>query len=114
MVTFEKLKDRWAREANEQFARAKSFRQRLLKNGMPIFKKYKIKEAYLFGSLASGRCEESSDVDLFVSPLPSNSYWTFRSELEESVQLPIDLYTNDDDRVLVKKILERGVKIYGL
>ena len=114
MVTFEKLKDRWAREANEQSARAKTFKNRLLQMGIPLFKKYNIQEVYLFGSLAVGRFTENSDVDLFVSPLPSNSYWKFRSELEESVQLPIDLYTNRDNRLLVQKIMKRGVKIYGL
>ena len=114
MATFEKLKKRWAREANEQSERAKLFKKQLLEKGIPLFKKYNIKEVYLFGSLAVGRCEVHSDVDLFVSPLPHNNYWQFRFELEESLQLPIDLYTNDDDRKIIKKILERGVKIYGL
>ena len=114
MTFFDKLKKRWAFEANEQSDRANSFRERLLNEGIPIFKKYNIKKVYLFGSLAAGRCEENSDVDLFVSPLSSENYWQFRFELEELIQLPIDLYTNDDDRVFVKKIIERGVKIYGL
>jgi predicted nucleotidyltransferase len=56
----------------------------------------------------------NSDIDIYVSQLPAKFYWQFRHELEEAVQLPIDLYTDSDDPVFIKKIISRGEKIYGL
>lgn len=114
MFSFKKLKQRWAREAMEQSGRADAFKRRLLQKGTPIFRRYNIQQVYLFGSVAAGRCQDNSDIDLYVSELQVERYWQFRHELEEAVQLPIDLYTDSDDRVLVQKIVERGEKIYGL
>lgn len=113
-MTFEKLKSRWKRDALEQAERAHTFKRDLLKKATPIFKRYKIQQAYIFGSVAEGRCREKSDIDIYVSPLPAEDYWQFRHELEEAVQLPIDLYTDSDDPVFIKKIISRGEQIYGL
>jgi predicted nucleotidyltransferase len=113
-MTFEKLKSRWKRDALEQAERAQTFKRDLLKKATPIFKRYKIQQAYIFGSVAEGRCREKSDIDIYVSPLPAEDYWQFRHELEEAVQLPIDLYTDSDDPVFIKKIISRGEQIYGL
>ena len=45
-------------------------------------------------------------------PLKNRQYWDFRHELEEAVDLPIDLYTDSDDPILVEKIISRGETIY--
>lgn len=114
MVSYEKLKQRWSKEKSEQETRAAGFKKQLLENGRPIFKRYNLQVVYLFGSVVSGKSREDSDIDLYVSNLPADRYWQFRRELEEAVQLPIDLYTDRDDITFVKKIKERGEKVYGL
>jgi predicted nucleotidyltransferase len=114
MASYEKLKQRWSNEKSEQEARAAGFKKQLLENGTPIFQRYNLQVVYLFGSVASGKSREDSDIDLYVSALPVDRYWRFRRELEEAVQLPIDLYTDSDDVAFVKKIIERGEKVYGL
>ncbi len=114
MVSFKRLKQRWVRQTAERSDRSVAFKRQLLQKGTPIFKKYNIRQVYLFGSVASGRCLKISDIDLYVTALPNNLYWQFRHELEEAVQLPIDLYTDRDDRSFVRKIVNRGEKIYGL
>jgi predicted nucleotidyltransferase len=114
MASFEKLKKRWSLERKKEKDRAVDFKQRLVERGTPVFKRYNIKVVYLFGSVASGRSREDSDIDLYVSALPVDQYWRFRHELEEVVQLPIDLYTDSDDHAFVKKIIECGEKVYGV
>lgn len=114
MASFEKLKQRWQKEKSDQEARAVAFKKQLQEKGTPIFKKYNLKTVFLFGSVAAGRSRQDSDVDIYVSFLPEKEYWTFRHELEEAVQLPIDLYTDSDDRRFVRKITERGEKVYGV
>ena len=98
----------------EQSARADTYKCQFLQKGLPVLKKYNIQGVYLFGSVATGRCRRRSDIDLYVYPLEAKQYWSFRHELEEAMQLPIDLYTDSDDPVFVQKIVKRGVKIYGL
>lgn len=114
MVSFEKLKQRWSNEKWEQEARAAEFKRQLQEKGTPIFKKYNLQTVYIFGSVAAGRIRQDSDVDLYVSSLPADKYWNFRHELEETVQLPIDLYTDSDDYTFIRKIVERGEKVYGV
>ena len=114
MASYEKLLRRWSREKEDQKDRSAEFKKRLLENGRPVFKRFNLRAVYLFGSVASGKSRESSDVDLYVSPLPADRYWQFRHELEAVVDLPIDLYTDSDDRKFIKKIIERGEKVYGV
>ena len=111
---YEKLKQRWAREKSEKRARSAGFKSQLLENGIPVFKRYNILSVYLFGSVAVGNSRQASDIDLYVSGLPDACYWDFRHDLEEAVQLPIDLYTESDRPEFIKKIVERGEKIYGI
>ena len=51
-------------------------------------------------------------VPIFVRPLPGDDYWDFIRELADTVGIPVDVYTDTDDAVFVKKILERGEVIY--
>ena len=114
MASFEKLKQRWSKERSKQETWSVAFKKKLQEKGTPIFKKYNLKTVFLFGSVAAGRSRQDSDVDLYVSFLPADEYWTFRHELEEAVQLSIDLYTDRDDSRFVRKIIERGEKVYGV
>jgi len=83
-----------------------------LEHGVAVFKKFDIHKVIVFGSVADGVCGEMSDLDILVMPLKNSLYWDFRHELEEAVDLPIDLYTDLDDPILVEKIISRGEKIY--
>jgi hypothetical protein len=47
-------------------------------------------------------------------PLRNSRYWDFRYELEGAVDLPIDLYTDLDDPIIVEKIISRGETLYEI
>ncbi len=113
-MSFNKLKDKWAAERALAKERAQNYKQTLLNKGRPVFEKFGIKKVILFGSVFEGKCREGSDIDILVMPLPSENFWTFRHELEETVDIPIDIYTEYDDPILVKKIIERGELIYEI
>jgi predicted nucleotidyltransferase len=68
----------------------------------------------LFGSTTENRSRPDSDIDLFVQPLAGVDYWDFIRELEDTVGFLVDVYTDTDDEVFVKKILERGDVIYEI
>ena len=86
----------------------------LISDCAPVLKKYGIKKAYLFGSVQENRARRGSDLDLYVQPLDNKHYWRFQLELEEILGLTVDLHTDKDDPLLVKKILGRGEKIYEI
>jgi predicted nucleotidyltransferase len=86
----------------------------IVKRGFAVFEKYGIDKVVVFGSVANGVCSEMSDIDILVLPLKNSQYWDFRHELEEAVDMPIDLYTDLDDRFLVEKIISRGETIYEI
>lgn len=113
-MKFDKLKRRWERDRIRRH-RDSELRKKLLKEkAIPVFKKYHISKAVLFGSAAENRCRPDSDIDLFVSPLPVEYYWDFMRELQDTIGLPVDTYTDTDDEVFVKKILERGEVLYEI
>jgi|TARA_B100000315_G_scaffold84011_1_gene77035 predicted nucleotidyltransferase len=63
---------------------------------IPVFKKYHIPKAVLFGFAVKNRCRPDSDIDLFVSPLRVEEYWDFMRELEDTIGLPGDMHTDTD------------------
>lgn len=85
-----------------------------MEKAIPVFQKYYISKVVLFGSSAENRSRPDSDIDLLVSPLSADNYWDFIRELENIVGLPVDVYTDADDELFVKKILERGEVIYEI
>lgn len=111
-MSFVKLKKRWALEREARRCQAKILKRSLLERGRPVFEKFGIRKVLLFGSVADDWCSEMSDLDVLVLPLSSRNYWDFRHELEEAVGIPVDLYTEDDDPVFMKKILSRGEVVY--
>lgn len=112
-MAYERLRARWAEERQARLARSEDLRRRVESFGPPLFRRYHVRHAVLFGSAAEGRCSERSDVDLFVTPLASESYWEFRRELEEALGVPVDLYTEGDDPSFTRKVLTRGVVVYA-
>ena len=111
-MTFQKLKERRTAERKNRKIRSERVKSLLLEQGLYVFKKFGIRKVIVFGSVADGVCSEKSDIDVLVMPLKNRQYWDFRHELEEAVDLPIDLYTDSDDPILVEKIISRGETIY--
>lgn len=111
---FHQLKEKWDKDREARVRNSARIKQRILDRGTPVFKKYAIVKAIIFGSLADERYSQTSDVDIFVQDLPNENYWKFRRELEEALDIPVDLYTDRDDSRFVDKILSRGETIYEI
>ncbi len=111
-MAFEKLKKRRAVQREGRKIRSERLKSLLLERGLTVFKKFGICKVIVFGSVADGVCGEMSDIDILVMRLKNSQYWDFRYELEEAVGLPIDLYTDLDDPILVEKIITRGETLY--
>ena len=83
----------------------------------PLFERYNVRYAYLFGSYAKGKATEKSDVDLLISmPLNGLRFYEFVEVLSESLKKKVDLVDDtqlENNTVLVKEILQDGIKIYG-
>lgn len=84
---------------------------------VPIFEEYNVNYAYLFGSYAKGKAKETSDIDILVSmPLNGLAFYELAERLRESLKKKIDLLDEsqlENNTVLVKEILQDGIKIYG-
>ena len=111
-MAFEKFKKRRAAELERRKIRSDRVKLLLLERGLSVFSKFGVCKVMVFGSVADGVCSEMSDIDILVMPLKNNQYWDFRYELEEAVGLPIDLYTDLDDPIMVEKIISRGETLY--
>lgn len=84
---------------------------------VPIFEKYGVDFAYLFGSYAKGNPSPTSDIDLLiVGDIKGLSFFGLIEELREALHKKIDgLDINQlkNNLELTKEILRYGVKIYG-
>ena len=64
----------------------------------PIFARYGVKRARLFGSVAAGSAGPKSDIDILVSftrPIDGWTYAGLARELEEALSRPVDLVTEN-------------------
>ena len=52
-------------------------------------------EIYIFGSQATGRANENSDLDLGVRGLPQGSFFGIHYDLERALRMPVDLVDFD-------------------
>ena len=88
-----------------------------------LFKKHKIKDAYLFGSAITDKFDEGkSDVDFLVNfiegidPLEKGELlWSLRFSLEDNLNRPIDVITETSLRnpYFIEEVNEKKMKIYG-
>lgn len=92
----------------------KSFLDKLRQSG------YHISSAYIFGSYASGKVDEWSDIDIaVVSPQITNDRFEERIRLTEIAvsiddrfePLPFNLDSFSDDNPLVRQIKTKGILI---
>jgi len=107
-----KVDARRRRERAECARRSGVLRCRLAEHGCAVLRAYGVREAWLFGSVAAGTAAPGSDLDLLVMAVISADYWSLRRDLETALGCPLDLYTQDDDPVFVRKIMERGELVY--
>lgn len=84
---------------------------------MPVFKKYNIKKAILFGSYAKGVARVNSDVDIMVeSDLRGLAFYGLLEDVVNVIGKSVDLL---DKRQIInsskiqKEISSTGVTIYG-
>lgn len=105
---FSKLERRWERERAGRSARSAALRQLLVTRGLAVLRRHGAQRVWLFGSVAAGTARAASDIDLLAMPVSAADYWTLRRELEVALGHPVDLYTQDDDADLVRKVMERG------
>jgi len=78
----------------------------------PLFRKYHISRAFLFGSIRAGSCRKDSDIDLYVEGVDPESYWDLWREIEQHSGQTVDLYCDRDDPRFVQRVRERGELIY--
>ena len=70
--------------------------QEIAEKAKPVFEKYGISYAALYGSIARGEARPDSDADLLVEydrPL-GFEYFDMRRELEEGLGRPVDIITD--------------------
>jgi|GEM_PF-290321 uncharacterized protein len=82
---------------------------------IPILKKYDIKKASIFGSVARGEQNKTSDVDILVEPgrLMDFDFIDMKDEIEKILNRKTDLLTYKSIHPLMKKnILNSQIKIY--
>lgn len=83
----------------------------------PVFKKYHITRAGIFGSFAKGTFHAMSDIDLLIETQDAISLLDFieiKNELEDVLMMPVDLVLYDAVKPRLKKdILSEEIRIYG-
>jgi uncharacterized protein len=108
-----RLRARQAKREAERAAEAARLRAQVLAVVPPIVARHGAAAAYLFGSIPAGSAHARSDVDLVVLGIGPAAYWELRRELEEALDRPLDLHTQDDDPIFIAKAIARGECIYG-
>ena len=87
-----------------------------------IFKKNKVKDAYLFGSAITEKFNDESDVDFLINfqdnlaPLEKGElWWILHDSIRESLNREVDLVSEKalKNPYLIDEINATKVKIYG-
>lgn len=72
-----------------------SMNAKLLSKATDILKNAGCAEVFLFGSQATGRAHDGSDVDLGVKGLPPRLFYRMHWQLEDALNMPVDLVDFD-------------------
>lgn len=82
----------------------------------PVFDRYNISRAILFGSFAKGTATTKSDLDLLVdSHLKGFMFCGLMSAIQEAVDMPVDVLDVahiEEDSPIDREIKQTGVLIY--
>jgi predicted nucleotidyltransferase len=65
-------------------------------------------EVFIFGSAARGELRPGSDIDMAVSGLPPQVYFSAVSKASDIVGRPVDLVDLGDDTPMVRALLASG------
>ncbi len=96
--------------------------QAYLPKVIELFKKHKIKNAYIFGSALTDRFNNDSDVDFLVNlqeglnPLDAGEHlWNLEYELKDLLQRNVDLLTERSlkNPYFISEVNATKVAIYG-
>ena len=105
------FKARAAAEAEERASLAASVRQQLPAVATTLRERGAI-EVWLFGSMATGRVHESSDVDIAVWGVPDDEVATLSYELTLRLGRHVDVVPLEGaPRLLVTRVREEGVRL---
>lgn len=85
--------------------------QQDIKKAIKILKENGAKEVYIFGSLANGKFNENSDIDIAVKGLKSNDFYRIASILMFELENEFDLIDLDDKENRFSQML---LKVGGL
>jgi predicted nucleotidyltransferase len=66
------------------------------------------REVYVFGSAATGRLREGSDVDLAVSGLPPERFFEAMGEAGDALGRPLDLIDLDEASPFTRYLKQEG------
>lgn len=79
----------------------------------PVFKKYGIKRASVFGSVSRGEDTPKSDIDIMVSlgkPMGMFAYMRFMQEIEKKLDRKVDLVTENSINKFVRPYIQPDLK----
>ncbi len=83
----------------------------------PVFKKYDVNSAILFGSYAKNNARDNSDIDILVdSGLKGLAFFGLLEDVVSALGKPVDLIDVtqvDPNSVVMNEINQTGVMIYG-
>lgn len=79
-----------------------------IKKAVIILKKAGCSEIYLFGSQATGRANENSDIDLGIRGLRSHSFFGLHYDLEQALKMKVDLVDFDYQKDLFEVLNQVG------
>lgn len=79
-----------------------------LKQAIKILRNGGCAEVYLFGSIASGKHHQRSDIDLAVRGCPPDQFFQLLGELLFKLDYPVDLVDLDKDDPFVEYLIRKG------
>ncbi len=66
------------------------------------------REVYVFGSAAKGKLRENSDVDMAVTGLPPEVFFSAMAKASRALGRPLDLVDLDEDSPFTRYLKEEG------
>lgn len=85
-----------------------------IKDAAKILKSYGAREVYVFGSVATGRMDEYSDVDMAVAGLPPGVFFRAMGQAGDVLGRQLDLISLDHDSPFTRYLKEeRELKRVG-
>jgi predicted nucleotidyltransferase len=81
----------------------------LVNKGAALLRLSGAREVYVFGSVASDKLREGSDIDLAVSGLPPATFFDTLARLTDLLDRPVDLVDLDDVSPFTAYLRDKGL-----